>query len=113
MEWIVGVWSTIAGLIGLNLCAAGAVAILHAWRSETQSARRTVAAAAAAGFVPTSIIVAIGVSEETWGGSAEEPVIVVLACLMIQLIATVVSLPGALIVGRKLRGSRAEYRVFE
>jgi hypothetical protein len=66
-----------------------------------------------AGFIPTSIIVAIGVSEEIAGGSAEEPMIVALACVMIQLIATVVSVPGALIVGRKLDGPGDAYRTFE
>lgn len=113
MEWIIIIWLIVFSILVFNLCAAGVVAILHAWRSKMRRGGRIVTAAALAGFLPSSTFLAGGLVESLTSSSSEEPFVMALAFGMIMLIATVVSLPGALIVARKLDTPGDDFRTFE
>ena len=113
MEWVVGIWAIVVGIAILNLCAAGVAAVMHAWRSKMRRGGRIVTAAAVTGFLPASTLLAAGIAETAWSSTAEEPLVMGLAFAMLLTIGMVVSLPGALLVARKLEAPGDDYRSFE
>ena len=112
MEWAVLIWILVSAAAGLNLSAAGVAAILHAWRVNMRRGGRMFAAAVIAALVPTSGFVAIALSESATATS-EDPFIVAIVFLAIQAVCTLVSLPGAAVVARKLEHPGDDFRVFE
>src|SRR5687767_11061765 len=110
MEWIIGIWMIVISVVGVNLCAAGIAAILHAWRSKFRRGGRVVAAAAVAGFLPSSSLLAVGLAESAWSGPSEEPFVMAIAFGVVMAIAAIVALPGALIVARKLEAPGDDFR---
>lgn len=113
MEWVIGIWAILVSVIGFNLSAAGMVAILHAWGSKMRRGGRIMMAALVAGLLPASALIAVGLADTVWSSSPEEPFVMALAFGMVLAVATVVSLPGALIVARKLEAPGDDYRAFE
>lgn len=113
MDWIVGIWVIVIAVVGVNLCAAGVTAILHAWRSNIRRGGRIVAAAAVAGFLPASSFLAVGLIQSLSAASAEEPFVMTFAFAVVMAVATAVALPGAFFVARKLEAPGDDFRVFE
>jgi len=114
MEWIIGVWAIAMVIIGFNLCAAGVAAILHAWRSKMRRPARVVAAAAVTGVLPASTLIVAGLVEVGWRtSSSEEPFVAALVFTLVMGLTMLASLPGAIIVSRKLEAPGDDFRVFE
>ena len=111
MAWAIGIWGILISIVGVNLSAAGVVAILHAWRSKMRRGGRIFTAAAMTGLLPASLMIPTMLPGVSAG--AEAPVGLVVAFFMVLGMVTVVSLPGALIVARKLEAPGDEFRVFE
>lgn len=104
---VILIWLGFVSLIGLNGFAAGVVAILHAWRRKMRRGGRILLASAAAGSLPTSVIFVIMMTE------SEELVVVALGLVMVLAVSGVLSLPGAMIVARKLERPGDQFRAFE
>jgi hypothetical protein len=113
-EAIVGIWLIVVTVLGLNGFAAGMAAALYIWRRGMRRGARIASASTLAGLLPASIFIVAGASE-LFGASAlsEEPVVWVVVVGLVLVVAGVVSLPGALVVGRKLEQPGSEYRAFE
>jgi hypothetical protein len=103
-------WVAVTGFIGLNGFAAGVVAVLQAWRSGMRRGSRIFVASATSALLPASYMIVIPAMT---GTSGEEFGIMILSSAVIFAFATVVSLPGAIIVSRKLVQPGDEYRTFE
>ena len=110
--WLVGIWLVLVTIVGLNGIAGGVAAFLHASRSKRSRGGRTFLASAVAGFLPASSIVAIvivGATEDT----TETPMVLVAIFGMCFAVATLVSVPGAIVVANKLESPGEDYRAFE
>jgi hypothetical protein len=111
-------WAAVAALsivtiVGLNGFAAGAVAALHVWRVKLPRESRMFAASAAAGFLPATALICLAMAGSSQGelpGGATELVVIFGVTFTAAL---VVSLPGAIIVGRKLDHPGEAHRTFE
>jgi hypothetical protein len=103
-------WLVLTGLIGLNGFAAGVVAILEAWRSRMRQGSRIFIACATAALLPASYLVVI---PATTGAGSEEFGVMLLAAAVVFAVSIVASLPGAVIVSRKLVQPGDAYRAFE
>lgn len=112
MQWVLFAVIVLAAVVSFNLCAAGVAAVLHAWRSKMRRGGRTVLASAVAGFLPASSIMAIGIlgSPENITQDAAVYAAIFGICFAV---ATLVSLPGAIIVARKLEAPGNDHRAFE
>jgi len=111
LETIVVVgWVSLTGIVGLNGFAAGIVAVLHAWRSPMRPGNRTFLASAASGSLPASYMIVVPAAS---GEAASEFGIMLLVSAVLLAVGTVVSLPGAIIVSRKLASPGDDYRAFE
>jgi hypothetical protein len=108
-EWVIGIWAFVVAIVGLNLCAAGMAAILHAWRSQMRRGGRAVLASALSAILPSSFLVVVPLTEG-WG---EWESGWILAIAMALALGTVVSLPGSLFVARKLEAPGDDFRAFE
>jgi hypothetical protein len=103
-------WIGIVILVGLNGFAAGAAAILHLWRSRLARGTRSMLAAALAGALPASFLIVIPMADS---GMGEPFAVFLLAFAVVLAGATAVSLPGAIIVSKKLEKPGEEFRAFE
>jgi hypothetical protein len=86
MDWFIGIWVIIISVVGINLCAAGTAAILHAWRSKIRRGGRIMAAAAVAGFLPSSSFLAYGLAQSIWSASVEEPFVVMALAFAVVMV---------------------------
>ncbi len=109
-EWIILGWVGLVSVLGLNGTSAGAAAMLHVWGSKTRRGGRMLIASVAAGALPASFIVVVPLAE---GGAGQEPLIWLLALGAVLAVGTVLALPGAIVVSRKLEGPGDDYRAFE
>ena len=111
MGAVTGIWVVFVFLVLLNGFAAGMAAVLHVWRSGQRRRSRIVTAAALTGLVPTVMIFPAVFEQELAGGAQLAGMIVGMG--MMFGLSTVVSLPGAVIIGRRLDGPGDAYRTFE
>ena len=107
--WIAFVWVLLVLLVGLNGFAAGVVAVLHIWSSATPRRTRIVSAGAATALLTASPLLALALGGEVTG----EPLVLVVLVGLFSVLAAAASLPGALIVARKLEGPVDVVRAFE
>jgi cytochrome bd-type quinol oxidase subunit 2 len=105
------IWVIVIFIIALNGAAAGVVAAFHAWQSRMRRGQRIVAAATASGVLSGAWLIPFALSAEST--NSEEPMIIVLVFVAFIGVGTLVSLPGALIVGRKLDSPGDIHRAFE
>jgi len=106
------IWMIIVLIVMLNGCAAGVIAILHIRRSTMRRGSRVAIAAAVTGFLPVSLVIPFAIADLGPTGS-EGPLVVFLGLTMILGVGMLFSLPGALILARKLEAPGGEYRAFE
>ena len=109
---VILIWVGFVSLIGINGFAAGVVAILHAWRSKMRRGGRILLASFAAGALPASLIF-VAMLTEAEVGVAEEPIAMMLGSAMILVLSGVLSLPGAIVVARRLERPGNEFRAFQ
>ena len=96
-----------------NGLAAGVAAVLHAWQVRLPRESRIFVASATAALIPTAVLFVlalVGSSQADGSIGTSELLIVAGACLAVT---TIVSLPGAIAVTRKLEAPGDAYRVFE
>lgn len=106
------VWSLVFWLVGINGFSAGAAAALHIWKGKVRLRTRVLLACGIAGLLPSSLLVMIAAVEDA-GGSLEAGMGFTIAFVGSLLVTGLVSLPGALIVSRKLAGPGDAWRSFE
>ncbi len=105
-----GFWTLFVCLVGLNLCAAGVAAILHAWRKKMRRGARVMTATGVTAMLPGAIMIPAMLTEMAIG--AEAPLAIIGAGVVLVITAAL-STPGALIVARKLEQPGDDYRAFE
>ena len=103
------VWMLIVTLVGLNGFAAGVAAVLHIWRRGMRRRTRVLLASVAGGLLPVSPLLAFAFGGEVTG----EPRVLVIVAGVFSAAAVVASLPGAVIVARRLEGPGDAVRAFE
>ena len=112
MDWLYAAWLVLAAVITFNLSAAGAAALLYGWRSRLRRGSRTFLASAVTGFLPASSFMAIGLYDS--GDRLNQDAAVYASIFVMSFaIAAIVSLPGAIIVSRKLEAPGDDFRAFE
>jgi MFS superfamily sulfate permease-like transporter len=111
MTPLIGLWTILVLIIGLNGFAAGMVAVLKGWRSKQSRRSRALTAAAVAGLFPAAIALPAMAVDVSAGSMA--PLGLILGIAVICVVAMVASLPGAVIVARKLDGPGDAFRAFE
>ena len=111
METIIGIWAVGFSVFVLNGFAAGLAAALHVWRKDQPRRSRVLTAAGITALVPVVITLPAIYFEVSTGASAVVPVIVGFA--FICGVTMAISLPGAVIIARKLDGPGEAYRAFE
>ena len=106
-------WLGFVSLIGLNGFAAGVVGVLHAWRLVLARSSRILISIALAALLFASSMMALvfaGTEDrEISGGSVTLAVVFGMGFAL----AAVVSLPGALLMARKVEAPADTFRVFE
>lgn len=108
---MIGLWTLLVGIIGLNGFAAGMVAVLHVWRSKRPRRSRVLIAATITGLVPAALAAPAMLVDMSSGMVA--PVGLLIGIAVACVLAMAASLPGAVIVARKLDGPGDAYRAFE
>jgi hypothetical protein len=111
MASFIGIWAIVVGVVGLNGFAAGTVAVVHLWKRQQSRGGKVLIAAISSALLPTSLIVPGMLLSASVGGTA--PAYVVLGAIMMFAMSLVASLPGAIVVARKLEKPGDEYRAFE
>jgi hypothetical protein len=111
MGSFLGIWIFLVFLVLLNGFAAGTAAVLHVWRSGQSRQSRAVTAAAITGLVPAIMMIPAIIAQ----GSFEVPSLVgsIVGIAVLCGLTMAVSLPGALIIARKLDGPGNAYAAFE
>ena len=84
---------------------------MHVWRRRQPRRSRILAAAAVAGLVPAAIAVPSRLIDISVGTQA--PFALVVSIAVMSLVAMAASLPGAMIIARKLDGPGNAHMVFE
>ena len=107
MQALIGLWTLVLFIVLLNGFSAGVVAGLHVWRRR----QRILAAAAVAGLVPAAIAVPSRLIDISVGTQA--PFALVVSIAVMSLVTMAASLPGAMIIARKLDGPGNAHMVFE
>ena len=110
METFSATWVILVLIVGLNGFAAGVVALLHAWRRTQRRRSRVLTAGAVAGSLPAVLLLPLMLLDISW--EVEAPMAFIGAGVF-SAIAFVVSLPGAIVVARKLEGPGDAYKAFE
>ncbi len=100
----------LVSIVGLNLSAAGIVACFYLWRRKVPVSTRAMLAAGLAGLLPVLASMAPLAMQIVEGG--QEAVIMLVVIAMVLAVSTVLSLPGALVVSRKLQ-QPLDHRAFE
>ena len=111
-ETVILTWFAIASIIGLNGFAAGLAAILHLWRRTMRRGARATMSAAVSGLLPASIFIPMAFTDREFVGG-EGQIIAAVGFATFWAVATAVSLPGSLIISRKLEAPGEEFRAFE
>ena len=111
MQAFIGLWALVFFTVLLNGFAAGVAAAFHVWRPRQPRRSRILTAAAVAGLIPAMIAVPTLLMDVSMGARA--PFGLVLGVAVISVVAMVASLPGAVIIGRKLDGPGNAYTAFE
>ena len=111
-ETVFGLWVLVVLAVLMNGCAGGVAAILHRRRQTFRRAGRIVSAAGLTGLISTSMLLPIASIDPQWAESGG-PMILGLALAAVFVIATVISLPGAVFVARRLEAAGDGFRVFE
>ena len=111
MAALIGLWAILVSIIGLNGFAAGVVAVLHLWRPEQSRGGKVLFAVVFSGLLPTSLMIPSFLFAASVGTIA--PVGMMIGAVVMFVLALVISLPGALIVARKLDAPGDHYRAFE
>ena len=109
-EWIIFGWVIFVVVLALNLTSAGVAALLHCWRGKSGRGSRIVLAGLVAGSLPASFLIVVPLAQ---GGDGTEPVYWILALGLVFAVAVGLSLPGAIVVTRRLARPGEDYRAFE
>jgi hypothetical protein len=111
MAALIGLWGIVVSLIFINGFAAGMVAILFAWRRSQRRGSRVLTAVVLTGLLPASMMVPALLAQASAG--FESPAGMIIGTVGVFVLAMAGSLPGALIVARKLEAPGDEFRAFE
>jgi hypothetical protein len=108
---VVGTWMILIAIVILNGCAAGVTAMLHVRRKMRRGARVMTAVLITA-VLEASMFVPVAFADAM---RARPDGLLVIGTIIAVVFAgaLVVSLPGALVVSRKLEAPRDEYHTFE
>lgn len=131
----VAIWLLLVGLVGLNGFAAGMAATLHLWRGMVRPRIRIILAATVSGLLPFAMLAAplslelgsVSDAPQFIGAviidldldvvfafnNAAQFIGAVMAMILIVGLGTLVSLPGATVITRKLAGRGDAYKSFE
>lgn len=107
------IWMGLFWIIGINGFAAGLAAVLYLWRGQYRHRSRTLLASALTGALPASMFIAIGAMDSTLSAGMETGIGFTVAFVFALVINGLFSLPGAIIVSRKLDGGGDAFRSFE
>ena len=115
-------WFGIVAVIGLNGFAAGVTALLHIWKGGKSRQVRTIVAAFVSGLLPASVII-LPLSGAGSSGNAELDIVVsvepgtfsslAVTFLTLLVSGSIVALPGAVAVARKLEYLGDRIRAFD
>ena len=105
--WVIVIW-----ILVLNCCAAGVAAVLHIWHGTRRRGGRNVAAAALTALLNVCMFVPV-VLTDPMAAQSEEPLVLGAVFLGLLAVTVLVTLPGAIIVSRKLAAPGDEFRAFE
>ena len=111
MTSLLGLWAIVISIIALNVFSIGIVAVLHLWRRRQSRGGKVLIAAVCTGLLPASLMVPSLLLSVSIGATA--PAGLLIGAVVVFVAAMVVSLPGALIVARKLDAPGEDYRAFE
>ena len=106
-----GVWAILLSVIGLNLAAGGVAAILHGRRDKQALRSRILTAAALTALWPAGMFIPVmldGTLDE-----AHVSIEMLIGAGLLFLVGFAVTLPGALIIARRLERPSEEYHAFE
>ena len=106
-SWIILIW-----ILVLNCCAAGVGEMLHLCRKNIRRAGRVVVAAAVAALMNIGMFVPIAFTDPMAGGS-DDYLIVGGIFPAVLAITFFITLPGAIVITRKLEAPGDEFRAFE
>lgn len=109
----VAIWLLLVALVGLNGFAAGMAATLHLWRGMVRPRIRIILAATVSGLLPFAMLAAPLSLELGSVSDAPQFIGAVMAMILIVGLGTLVSLPGATVITRKLAGRGDAYKSFE
>jgi hypothetical protein len=108
---LLAIWVTLVSIVILNGCAAGVAAMIHARRSPMRRGGRLMLAVGVTALLPTSMFIPAFIGDSL--ANTEEPYVMAFAVAAIFVVALVTSIPGALIMARKLEQPGDEFRAFE
>jgi len=108
---LIGVWGIVVGVIGLNGFAAGIVTVLHLWKRCQSRGGKVLIAAVSSALLSTGIIGPRLLFLSSAGGTT--PAMIALGAIIMFVVAMAASLPGAIIVARKLEAPDDVYRTFD
>lgn len=111
MGMVIGIWVIVIILVLLNGFAAGVAAALHVWRSGQPRRSRAVTAAGITGLLPLVMVFPAAI-EPAMRGTASV-VGLIIGFIVLCGLSMAVSLPGAVIIARKLDGPGNAYQAFE
>jgi hypothetical protein len=109
---VIVTWYGTVSLLGLNGCGAGVAAMLYIWRRSMRPGARAVVAASLTGLLPASLVIAMMFTERELV-LGEGLGILLLAFAALFAVSTLVALPGALVVTRRLAQPGDDHRYFE
>jgi len=111
MSALIGIWAIAVFVVVLNGFSAGLTAFFHLWRSKQARRSRALTAAAITGLIPL-VVAAPAVLTQTSNGTVSVVGFIV-GFGVLSVLTMAVSLPGAVIIARKLDGPGDAYRAFE
>jgi hypothetical protein len=109
-EWIIVGWVILVTALMLNGTSAGVAALLHCWPGRFGRGGRIFLAALAAGALPASFLIVVPLAE---AGTRGEPAYLALALAVVFAVGVGLSLPGAIVVTRRLAKPGEDYRAFD
>ena len=109
-EWIIVGWVIFVIVLALNASSAGVAALLHCWPGRFGRGGRIVLAGLVAGSLPASIMIVVPLAQ---GGAGGQTAYWILASGLVFAVAVGLSLPGAIVVTRRLARPGEDYRAFE
>lgn len=109
-EWVIIGWVVFVCASMLNGASAGVAALLHCWLSRFGRGARILSAALAAGALPASMLIVVPLADPETAG---QPSYWITAVALVFAVGGAASLPGAILVTRKLARPGEDYRAFE